>query len=72
MSLAVFGDWTCPPSRDNFTSAESNQIHYTAAHALIRDLQTMVQMGGVLGGTYERQANKTLQPLLRKLRKEFV
>lgn len=72
MSLAVFGDWTVPPTRNNFTSVESNQIHYTAAHALIRDLQTMVKMGHLLGGKFAREAEETLQPLLYKLRTEFV
>lgn len=72
MSLAIFGDWTVPPTRDNFTTTESNQVHYTAAHALIRDLQTMVKMGNVLGSTFEQEAETMLRPLLSKLRTEFV
>jgi hypothetical protein len=72
MSLAIFGDWTVPPTRGNFTSMENNQIHYTAARALIRDLQTLVKMGRVLGGRYEQEAERTLQPLVESFRAEFV
>jgi alpha-L-rhamnosidase len=72
MSLAIFGDWTVPPSRGNFSSNENNQIHYTAARALIRDMETMIQMGQVLGGTFSQEAEQTLMPLVRAFREEYT
>jgi hypothetical protein len=72
MSYAIFGDWTVPPSRFNFSSTENNQIHYTAAHALIRDLRTLVRMGEALGGTFEEDAAHKLLPIADRLASEFV
>eukprot|EP01047_Picozoa_sp_COSAG01_P090655 COSAG01_NODE_22455_length_855_cov_0.683862_1_plen_210_part_01 len=71
MSLAIFGDWTVPPSRGDFRSDENNQIHYTAARALIHDLETMIKMGQILGGTHAQDAEQTLAPLVRSFRAEF-
>jgi hypothetical protein len=72
MSLAIFGDWTVPPSRANFSSTENNQIHLTSARALIRDLDTMRNIGRILGGAYAQEAEQTLLPLIRSFRAEFT
>ena len=72
MSLAIFGDWTVPPSRGNFTSAENNQIHFVAAFALLRDLKTLANIGMALGGSFASTTEETVAPLVTALASEFT